>query len=318
MSDLKQVGVLAHPHRPSTIPFAENALQTLKNRGIDAWLRTAWDVQKARPLVENADMVVAVGGDGAMLRASRVCAPFNIPVLGINAGYLGFLTEASPEEWDEVLDRLIDGDYWIEERMMITAEVWRDGELLSSSDALNDVVVGRGTIARSVWLETYIDNQWTTTYNADGLIISTPTGSTAYALAVGGPILPPELHNILMVPVAPHLSMERPIVLSEGASIKVLVVPRNQEPEVTVTVDGELVETMTVDDYVTVRASDNQSHFVRMREPGYFYRSLLDRMEPRLAVQQDGSTTIETPPTGAAPHELAESKNVPESTQSNK
>jgi NAD+ kinase len=290
VADSKKIGVLAHPYRPSTIPFAEEVFHTLQQRGCRAWLRTMWDVGKAQPLVEDSELVIAIGGDGAMLRASRVCAPFKVPILGINAGYLGFLTEASPDEWADILDRILNGDYWIEERMMITAEVWRGDQCIASGDALNDVVISRGAIARSVWLETYIDDQWTTTYNADGLIVSTPTGSTAYALAVGGPILPPELNNILMIPVAPHLSMDRSLVLSGEAKIKVLVVRRNLETEVTVTIDGELVESMAVDDYVLIRASDNTSHFVRMREPGYFYRSLLDRLEPRLAIKQDSGS----------------------------
>lgn len=293
MSKLTCIGVLAHPHRPSTIPFAEQVRNSIAAAGYETWLKSAWDANKVRPVVETCDMVVAIGGDGAMLRAARVCAPYEIPVLGINAGYLGFLTEASPGEWDRVFDRVQSGDYWIEERMMIVAEVWHDNQLLASSDALNDVVISRGSIAQSVWLETYIDDLWTTTYNADGLIISTPTGSTAYALAVGGPILPPELRNILVVPVAAHLSMDRPLVLSQGSNVKVLIIQRNRDSEVTVTVDGELIATMGVNDYVIVKASDKLSRFVRLRERGYFYRSLLDRLEPRLAVRQDGEAHME-------------------------
>lgn len=244
-------------------------------------------------LVEKSDMVVALGGDGAMLRAARACAPFGVPVLGLNAGYLGFLTEASPEEWPAVFDRLKSGDYWIEDRMMVTAEVWNHEKMTVCLDALNDVVVSRGSIARSVWLETYIDDLWATTYNADGLIVASPTGSTAYALAVGGPILSPQLHNILLIPVAAHLSMDRPLVLSDESRVKILVIPRNQGSEVTVTVDGELIATMGVNDYVIVRASDKISRFVRLREEGYFYRSLLDRLEPRLAVRHDDSNRLE-------------------------
>jgi NAD+ kinase len=161
------------------------------------------------------------------------------------------------------------------------------------TDALNDVVISRGSIARSVWLETYIDDLWATTYNADGLIVASPTGSTAYALAVGGPILSPQLHNILLIPVAAHLSMDRPLVLSAESQVKVLVIPRNQGSEVTVTVDGELIATMGVNDYVIVRASDKISRFIRLREEGYFYRSLLDRLEPRLAVRHDDANRLE-------------------------
>lgn len=286
MTNLQRIGVLAHPNRPSTIPFAETVVSSLESSGYDAWLLTAWEADDARPLVKDSHIVVAIGGDGAMLRAARVCSPYGVPILGINAGYLGFLTEASPDDWPRVLERLAASDYWVEERMMLELEVWRDNLCIATADALNDVVISRGAIARSVWLETYIDDNWTTTYNADGLIIATPTGSTAYALAVGGPILPPELHNILIVPVAPHLSMERPLVLSEGVSIKVRVVPRPNDGEVTITVDGEFIKNMMgAGDFAVIRASDNFSRFVRLREQGYFYRSLLDRLEPRLAIQ---------------------------------
>jgi NAD+ kinase len=274
--------------------LAENVAYTLRQNGFETWLRTAWSADKAQPLVENSDLVVAIGGDGAVLRAARVCAPYQIPLLGINAGYLGFLTEASPDEWDKVLPRIIEGDFWIEERMMLTIEIWRDGVCVATSDALNEVVVGRGAIAKSVWLETYIDEMWTTTYNADGLIIATPTGSTAYALAAGGPILPPELMNILILPVAPHMSMDRPLVLSEGVSIKVVNPTHNRDTEVTVTVDGELMESLAVDNFARVTVSNKKGRFVRLRERGYFYRSLLDRLEPRLALRRktDDQTII--------------------------
>lgn len=293
MTKLTCIGVLAHPHRPSTLPFAERVSNSIREAGYETWLQTAWDASAMTPLVQKSDMVVALGGDGAMLRAARACAPFNVPVLGLNAGYLGFLTEASPEEWPHVFGRLQSGDYWIEDRMMVTAEVWQHDQMIVCTDGLNEVVISRGSIARSVWLETYIDDLWATTYNADGLIVASPTGSTAYALAVGGPILSPQLRNILLIPVAAHLSMDRPLILSAESQVKILNIPRNQDSEVTVTVDGELIATMGVNDYVVVRASDKLSRFVRLREKGYFYRSLLDRMEPRLAVRHDGASRLE-------------------------
>ncbi len=216
-----------------------------------------------------------------MLHAARVCAPHNVPVLGINTGHLGFLTEISPEEWPQGLQALLEGQFWIEERMMIHCTVRRDGVPVVESEALNDVVISRGTIAKLVQLETYIDGGWTTTYYCDGLIIATPTGATAYALAVGGPILPPELKNILVVPVAPHLSMDRPMVLSQGATVEIIVAP-HPAAEVVLTVDGELLASMEADDLVAIAASDSISRFVRLRERNYFYRSLLDRLEPRV------------------------------------
>jgi NAD+ kinase len=133
-------------------------------------------------------------------------------------GYLGFLTAITdPQTWQENFIALLEGHYWIEERMMMNAQVLRDGASISSHQALNDVVISRDA-AGTILLQLYIDGDWATTYHADALIVASATGSTAYALAVGGPILPPELRNFLIVPVAPHLSMDRPIVLSEGAN----------------------------------------------------------------------------------------------------
>lgn len=248
---------------------------------MSTWVRTTWDAPHAQPLVHGSDLVIAIGGDGAMLRAARVCAPEDVPVLGINTGYLGFLTEVSPDGWERSLEALLEGRYWIEQRMLIRCEVRRGDTLLAHSDALNDVVISRGAVAKSVRLETYIDGGWATTYHCDGLIVATPTGSTAYALAAGGPILPPELKNILVVPVAPHLSMDRPMVLSQGATVQVMVEPETLA-EVVLTVDGDLLTHMQSTEQALIRASDSVSKFVRLRDRNYFYRSLLDRLEPHV------------------------------------
>jgi NAD+ kinase len=218
-------------------------------------------------------------------------------VLGINTGYLGFLTEVSPDGWEDSLQALLNNRYWIEQRMMLRCEVRRGDLVLGYSDALNDVVISRGAIAKSVRLETYIDGGWATTYHGDGLIIATPTGSTAYALAVGGPILPPELKNILVVPVAPHLSMDRPMVLSQGAAIQVVVEPHTLA-EVVLTVDGELIASLESADQVVVRASDSVSKFVRLRDRNYFYRSLLDRLEPHVPPRPAQNRVDNSPESG--------------------
>jgi NAD+ kinase len=229
-----------------------------------------------------------------------------VPVFGINTGRLGFLTETSGADnsWNAALEQLLAGHYWIEKRMMITSEAWRSTDLLCKEDALNDVVI-RGREARSIFLELYIDGGWATTFHADGLVVSTPTGSTAYSLAVGGPILPPELKNILISPIAPHLSMDRSMVLAEGATVEVLI-PRDTSIDVTLTVDGENTGTLNSGARVVVRASDQHSHFIRLRERNYFYRSLLDRMEPRVGghhthADTPGHPSIELSPDDTKP-----------------
>lgn len=285
MATFKHIGVLAHPLRPQTAPVAEAIVAYLRGRGIETWIQTRWEENDVQAQVQGSEMVIAIGGDGAMLRAGRVCAQYRVPVLGVNMGQLGFLTEISgPTTWEDSLETVLAGNYWVEERMMIQASVMRDGTVLVTGDALNDVVVERGMASRTIWLETYIDKDWITTYHADALVIATATGSTAYALACGGPILPPEQRNILIVPVAPHLSMERPIVLSEGATVEVVAAPDNTT-EIVLSIDGVTMGVMQPQDHLRIQVSQHVSRFVRLRERNYFYRSLLDRLEPRIPVR---------------------------------
>lgn len=283
MTEIKCIGVLAHPLRPNSFTVAERIYDTLQKQGLCSWVYTEWQEADVRADIQDADMVVAIGGDGAMLRAARVCAPYGVAVLGINMGNLGFLTEiADAEHWQPELERVLAGEYWIEQRMMLQVAVIRDGQQLAQSVALNDVVISGGVTGRMIQLDTYIDADWTTTYNADALVVATATGSTAYALALGGPILPPELNNILIIPSAPHLSMERPIVLSEGSQVEVYASAPTSD-SVIVIADGMTVfSQLGENDCVRLQAADAHTRFVRLRGRNYFYRSLLDRLEPRI------------------------------------
>src|SRR5512134_2544350 len=158
---LKCIGILAHPLRPQTAPVAAEIAASLRTRGIETWLYTRWDAERLAQEVAGTDMVIAIGGDGAMLRAARVCAPSRVPVLGVNMGQLGFLTEiSSSDAWEEPLEAVLRGEYWIEERMMIHAALLRDDVQITAGDALNDVVISRGAATRMISLETYIDKDW--------------------------------------------------------------------------------------------------------------------------------------------------------------
>lgn len=283
MTDIKRIGVLAHPSRPDTHPVARDIAALLCRRGIAHWLHTEWDESKVIGDVPKADLVIAIGGDGAMLRAGRVCAKHGVPVLGVNMGWLGFLTEIQqPDDCEAGLDKLLAGNFWIEKRMMLQATLLENKQrLIGSFRALNDVVISGSVFGRMVQIAAYIDNHWATTYNADALILSTPTGSTAYALATGGPILPPELRNILMLPMAPHLSMDRPIVLAQGAVVDIEPTRENRHP-VVLTVDGRVAAELGANQHICVTSAEPESQFVRLRDRNYFYRSLLDRLEPRI------------------------------------
>ncbi len=275
--------MLAHPSRPDTHPVARDIATILCERGISNWVYTDWDEASVASDVTTADIVMAIGGDGAMLRAGRVCAEHGVPVLGINRGWLGFLTEIQqPDNFEAGLDKLLAGEYWIEQRMMLQATLFEDRcRVIGCYHALNDVVISGSVFGRMVQIAAYIDKHWATTYNADALILSTPTGSTAYALATGGPILPPELRNILMVPMAPHLSMDRPIVLARGAVVDIEPIRENRHP-VVLTVDGKVEAELGDNQHICITSAEPVSRFVRLRERNYFYRSLLDRLEPRI------------------------------------
>lgn len=272
----KCVAIVSHPHIPEANEQADQISAFLKKAGVGSFYSMLHDPEMIVRLESGeVDLVIALGGDGTMLRAGHLCAPLGLPLLGINLGHFGFLIEIRQNRWQDALTRLLDGDYWLERRMMLRTEHWREDNLLGSWNALNELVVGRGKIVRPVHLNASVDGRFLTTYVADGLIAATPTGSTAYALAVGGPILPPELRNILLVPVAPHLSIDRAIVLSEGAAVSIVVHTSHQA---VLSVDGQPPVDLLDSDYVQARAGDYSALFVRFQDPGYFYRNLTPHM----------------------------------------
>jgi NAD+ kinase len=256
--------------------LADVVAERLRHKGAQASILSADADAELRGLGESAtDFIVALGGDGTMLRAAHAGARAAVPVLGINLGRLGFLTEFQRDDWETGLDQLMTGKYWIEHRMMLHADGERNGLSLGAWDMLNECAITRGGGTRLVLLEALIDGQPLTTYAADGLILSTPTGSTAYALAAGGPILPPELRNILLIPVAPHLSVERAIVLPEGAVVTVRVRP---DSAALISCDGQTPVELAGGDQIHVRAAEISARFARLHGEGYFYRNITTRL----------------------------------------
>ena len=267
--------VAAYPRMPEAIVEAEAMSRYLKEKGLEASFGSLYD-ETLRKRVRRGefDLLIMAGGDGSVLRAGNLCAPSKVPILGVNLGKLGFLIQIEKEEWREYFDKLLNGEAWIENRMMLHAEHIRSGEMLGSWDALNEVVVARGQSVRPIRLSASVDGRHLTSYVADGLIAATATGSTAYALAAGGPILPPELRNILLVPIAPHLSVDRAVVLAEGSMVSMQI---NGENAV-LSIDGQAPMALMEDDHVEVRAAEVTAQFVRFGDPGYFYRNLTAHM----------------------------------------
>lgn len=271
-----RIGILHHPKIPASFNLANDIDDWLQARGVDSWLGSSWNAEAIATEAGQLDILVALGGDGTLLRAGRLTARFEVPILGINLGRLGFLSEVQPEDWSTQLERVLQGKYWIERRMMLVTETWRDGQKIEQDlEGLNEVVVSRGSMARVVRISTEINDSYLTTYVADGVIVSTPTGSTAYALAAGGPILPPELQNILLLPIAPHLSLARPVVLDKGATVSLKV---RTDHKAILTVDGQFMVDLQDGDRVLVASSPHRACFVRLQPRSYFYQTLMDRL----------------------------------------
>ncbi len=221
------------------------------------------------------DLLIALGGDGTMLRAGKLGALAKTPVLGINLGKFGFLAELQGENWRSGMRDLLAGRYWLEERMLLQCRHRRREELLDDSLVVNDLVVCRGSIVRPIRVRATVDGHLLSNYVADGVIASTPTGSTAYALAAGGPLLPPELRNMLILPIAPHLTMDRAVVLSQGACVELAVYT---DHEAVLSADGRLPIPMQSGDTVSIEASSLNMQFVHFQDPGYFYRKISAHM----------------------------------------
>jgi NAD+ kinase len=280
MTDLR-IAIVAHPKLADAMREAAIASEYLAKKGIQAPHGSLYD-EPLRNRVKSGefDVLIAFGGDGTILRAGHLCAPYDIPILGLNKGRLGFLFQIDDRGWEHSFEQLLARDYWIEKRMMLSAEHFRAGEKLGYWQAVNDVVVARGSMMRPIHVKASIDKQYLTTYVCDGLIASTATGSTAYAMAAGGPILPPELRNILLIPIAPHLSVDRAVVLSEGVTVSITVLSENS----IMSVDGQTPIGMDENDRVEVRAGENTVKFIRFGEPDYFYRNLTAHMNQNISI----------------------------------
>ena len=220
-------------------------------------------------LAAASDLVIVVGGDGTMLNAGRSVADAGVPLLGINLGRLGFLADVSPDEMTSELDQILDGDYREEERTLLHATVLRGEEPLYASDALNDVVVHKRDIARMIELEVRIDGQLLNTQRSDGLIVATPTGSSAYALSGGGPLLSPSLSACVLVPICPHSLNNRPFVISDESTVDVIVRDTGQD-QAQVTCDGQVNFGLSNADRVRIGRKSRRLRFIHPSKYNYF------------------------------------------------
>ena len=281
MAKFSTIGIIT---KPSDIRLADTVralLEYLHSKSLDVFVdETAIDliqdtgvtVHGRDTIVHHCDLGIVIGGDGTLLHAARSLAPFDIPLLGINRGRLGFLVDVSPLEMTLVLDEVLNGKYQEDHRFLLHAEVIRNGEVIAASDAFNDVVVHVSDVVRMIEVDTYVNNHYLYTQRTDGLIVATPTGSTAYALSGGGPILHPRLNAIVLVPICPHTLTNRPIVVDAESYIQIDLSQRNNAPS-RVSFDGQVSVDLEPNDRIQV---NRQSHTLRLIQPvGHDYYEIL-------------------------------------------
>jgi NAD+ kinase len=214
------------------------------------------------------EMLVVLGGDGTLLSVARLIKGRDVPILGVNLGSMGFLSEVTIEEMFPVLEQILDGNYRIDRRMMLKAQILRQGSCIKEQSLLNDMVINKSALARILTLEVRVDGNYLTTFQADGLILSTPTGSTAYSLAAGGPIIYPSLSSILLTPICPHTLTNRPIILPVDSAIEVTL--RSEERDAYVTLDGQLGLPFLENDVANIQQSDYTVPLIKSPFRDYF------------------------------------------------
>lgn len=272
---MKRVGVLYIPERKDSADLAQRVVQLLDRNGIDIWQGPAEDEEGLCSAAEDLDILITLGGDGTIVRAVRTILDFDLPILGVNLGTLGFLTEVEPDNIEEAIDVLLDGDYRIEERIMLHATLRRNGRVLLEADAVNDLVMARGATSRTVRVSIEVDGHHVMTPSADGVILSTPTGSTAYCLAAGGPIVAPDVEGFVVTPIAAHLCIAPAFVIPAQRQPSLRLIKGR---DAVLTVDGHLDMPLQQGDTVCGTMSDRTANFVRFGSDGYFYESVLMRL----------------------------------------
>lgn len=229
----------------------------------EVWPDHGLEIANREQLGRQCDLAIIVGGDGTFLNAARSLAHHDIALLGLNLGRLGFLTDISPDQMQTKLDEIFAGQYTEEDRFLLQCRVIRDGELISQSDAFNDVVVHKWDVARMIEVDTYVNGTFVNTLRSDGLIVSTPTGSTAYALSGGGPILQPCLNAMILVPICPHTMSNRPIVIDANTVVEIVIKGQGQV-HAQISCDGQINLGVVAGDRVQIRKKE---HAVRMIHP---------------------------------------------------
>jgi len=271
-------GLLYHPRVEAARPLADELARTFAARGAAPLVLDAWnDAALSAPLAAGAITWLAVlGGDGTMLRVARQAAPYGVPLLGMNFGRLGFLAECQPNDGEAAIERVLRGEAAVDRRLMLRATVTSGGTVLGPFDALNEVFVGRGRAARPLRLDTRVDGAALTRYFADGLVVATPTGSTAYSLSAGGPVVAPTIDAIVLTPVVPYPLPVHALVVPATVEIEIAV---HTDLDAVMAADGHAHQPLADGDVVRVAQAPHRASFFRLGPPADYYATLIDRLD---------------------------------------
>ncbi len=281
---MQRIGLLYHPYKERAVQLAHAWRDEIVDLGAPPpLLASAWDEHSAHEICGHVDLIITLGGDGTLLRAVRVGAPCGVPAIGAKLGHVGFLSGIKPDEFSQCILPLLEGKYWVEERMMVRAHLVREGRRKGTFEAINDVVVSRGRLARVIRTFVRIDGEALDEFAVDGVIIATATGSTAYSLAAGGPILAPTVRTLLLTLISPYLSPIHSLVLPEGSRVSVKV---DSPLTPMLTIDGQYDIELEDGDVVETEASPNVARFARLEEKTEFYKTLMTRLREDGAKKQ--------------------------------
>jgi NAD+ kinase len=258
--NVRNAVIVTKPKQPEVARVVRDLIQWFQTKNVVATLEPQG--------ISAADLAVVLGGDGTLLAAARLLGDRQVPIVAVNYGGLGFLTEVTLDEMYPALERVLTGEFITELRMMVELSVLRGGKQFAEYRALNDVVINKGTVSRMIELEACVDGQYVSRFRADGLIVSTPTGSTAYNISAGGPIIFPTMSAMVITPICSHTLTNRPIVLPEG--VKVDITLRSSQDDVYVTVDGQVGLKLQMDDTLVIEKSDVAVKLVAPADKNYF------------------------------------------------
>jgi len=278
---MKRIGIITKQNKPEAVAIMGRLMEWLREKGVEVYIEEGIEklldqnrtppflnAVKKEEIPSRSEMIIVLGGDGTLLSVARLVGSLEVPILGVNLGGLGFLTEITLEELHRVLERVIRGDFTADERVVLHASVIRRGERMAEFTVLNDAVINKGALARIIDLEMTINGEYLTTFKSDGLILSTPTGSTAYNLSAGGPIVYPSLHCIIITPICPHTLTNRPIMIPDDVEVRALLKSRQQE--VYLTLDGQQGFALEYEDVVEVKKAEGRILLIKSPYRDYF------------------------------------------------